>query len=68
MAAKRNQTRLMKKRSRRAKTAKSDHDLLSRFKAQAREIAEARQAMRRVTRGIEFVPERLHYVTDLHLL
>ncbi len=41
---------------------------LSRYKAEAKEIDAARQAMQRINRGVEFEPARLHYVTDLRLL
>ena len=40
---------------------------LARYKAEAKEIAAAKQAMKRLHRGVEFEPERLHYATDLRL-
>jgi hypothetical protein len=42
---------------------KKSASVISRYRAEAKEIATARQAMERAHRGIEFEPERLHYVT-----
>ena len=47
---------------------KSRTDKLDQYKSEAKEIAAAKQAMQRLHRGVEFEPERLHYVIDLHSL
>jgi len=52
--------------SKRSRKPSGNASALARYKAEAREIAAARQAMKRLHRGVEFEPERLHYVTDLH--
>ena len=48
----------------RKRTAQSP---LERYRMEAKEIAAAKQAMERLHRGIEFQPERLHYVRSLQL-
>jgi hypothetical protein len=68
MTTTKGRTQSRKNRSRRARAARTTYDTLARFKAEAKEIAEARQAMTRINRGIEFEPGRMHYVIDLHAL
>jgi len=61
-------TKRKAKSGRKRANPKRDSTAIARYKAEAREIAAARQAMERVRREIEFEPERLQYVTDLHML
>jgi len=53
-------------RKRRARPHSDAAKTLARYKAEAKEIAAAKQAMQRLHRGVEFELERLHYVIDLH--
>lgn len=43
-------------------------DKITRYRSEAKEIEEAKRAMERLNRSIEFDPGRLHYVIDTRLL
>ncbi len=40
-------------------------DPIDRYRMEAEEIANAKKAMERIRRGVEYQPERMHYVRSL---
>lgn len=61
-------TRRTHQQNKRRTKARVAARVAARYETKAKEINEAKKAMERVRRDIEFEPERLHYVTSISLL